>query len=93
MNSHELLKFGFAAFAVLCTAWCLRPLVTALAQRLGAGSTGTVEADDVAALRAELLDEVHHVRHELGELAERVDFTERLLAKQREPEALPPPRR
>ncbi|HEX4574040.1 MAG TPA: hypothetical protein VH158_02845 [Gemmatimonadales bacterium] len=93
MNPHDLLKFGFAAFVLLCGAWCLRPLVAALAQRVAGGAKSTAAADEVAALRAELLDEVHQVRHEVSELAERVDFTERLLAKQRAPEPLAPPRR
>jgi hypothetical protein len=35
------------------------------------------------------LDEVVELRHRLAELEERVDFTERMLAQQREPERLP----
>ena len=34
---------------------------------------------------------VDDLRHEVAELAERVDFTERLLAKQREADKLAPP--
>jgi Tfp pilus assembly protein PilO len=33
---------------------------------------------------AEVLESLEQLRHEVAELAERVDFTERLLAKQRE---------
>ena len=36
-----------------------------------------------------LLEEVDRLREQVSELAERVDFTERLLAKQREAERLP----
>lgn len=43
-------------------------------------------------LRDELLQAVDDVRREVAELAERVDFTERLLAKQKEAERLGPPR-
>jgi hypothetical protein len=50
-------------------------------------------------LRAELLEgqagilgEVETLRREVADLAERVDFAERLLAKQRESERLAPPR-
>lgn len=82
----------FAAFFVWCGAWCLRPLVTALAQRLAGGARRAPAADELAALRGELLDAVHQVRHDMDELAERVDFTERLLARQREPAPLAPPR-
>ena len=90
---RDLLPFAFAAFGLCCTVWVLRPLITALAQRLGGGAKGPAGADELTALRVELLDEVHQVRHDLGELAERVDFTERLLAKQREAQPLPPARR
>lgn len=38
---------------------------------------------------AALRDEVEDVRHELGEMQERLDFTERLLTQAREGERLP----
>jgi Tfp pilus assembly protein PilO len=41
--------------------------------------------------RDEVLAAVDDLRRELAELAERVDFTERLLAKQREGDRLAPP--
>jgi hypothetical protein len=48
---------------------------------------------DVEALKAGGgLEELSQVRHEMAELAERLDFAERLLAKQREAERLAPPR-
>ncbi len=40
----------------------------------------------------EVLEAIEQLRHEVAELAERVDFTERLLAKQREGDRLAPPR-
>jgi hypothetical protein len=40
----------------------------------------------------ETLEALEQLRQEVAELAERVDFTERLLAKQREGERLAPPR-
>ncbi len=42
--------------------------------------------------QAELLDSVEQLRREVAELAERVDFTERLLGQQRGAERLGPPR-
>ena len=40
---------------------------------------------------AELRQEIDALQNRLGELEERVDFTERLLAKQREADRLAPP--
>ena len=50
---------------------------------------------DTALLQQEvegLQEELHGVRQELSELAERLDFAERMLAKQREGERLSPPK-
>lgn len=79
------------AFVVLGAVFVLRPLVGALAKRVAGDTAGVPSSEELAALRAELLDAVGHMRQEVGELAERVDFTERLLAKQREAERLAPP--
>jgi hypothetical protein len=70
------------------TFWVLRPVAAAVAKRI-AGEHRRAEPDheETAALREDL----QQVRQELGELAERVDFTERLLAQQRDA-ALPKPR-
>lgn len=65
-------------------AWMisLSPLGKAIAERLRhgpvpRGGTGTSEE------HAELVDSVDELRREVAELAERVDFTERLLGQQR----------
>ena len=42
-------------------------------------------------VRAEVLEQLQGLRHEMNELAERMDFAERLLAKTREAERLAPP--
>jgi hypothetical protein len=52
---------------------------------LGAEGVGAMEAERLAA-------EVEELRHRLGEVEERLDFTERLLAKERQPDRLAPPR-
>ncbi len=55
----------------------------------GASSEATAELQhEVTGLREQL----DGVRQELSELAERVDFAERMLAKQREGERLAPPK-
>lgn len=69
----------------------LYPLVRALAERLRPRpDLGTKQ--ELQAMREQMVEEVQQVRHEVAELSERVDFTERLLAKQSERERLAPPR-
>ena len=58
--------------------WLLRPLAGAVAKRIaGEHRRPGVEPAE----RDEILDELHQVRQEVAELAERMDFAERLLAK------------
>jgi hypothetical protein len=52
---------------------------------LGAVGFGAMEAERLAA-------EVEELRRRLGEVEERVDFTERLLAKERQADRVAPPR-
>ncbi len=72
----------------------ISPVGKALAGRI-TGKKG-VGADDetreeVKELRREV-DEMRHMTEQMSELGERVDFLERLVAKQREAERLPPVR-
>jgi ubiquinone biosynthesis protein UbiJ len=61
----------------------LKPVAAAVAKRIaGEHRRPGMEPDE----REEILDELQQVRHEIAELAERMDFAERLLAK-------PPPGR
>jgi len=59
----------------------LRPLAAALADRIRRPSVRPGEDRED---QQELVDEVRAMRQELSELAERVDFTERLLARNSE---------
>jgi Tfp pilus assembly protein PilO len=52
----------------------------------GRGDEPSVELEEMQAKLAEL----EELKHRVGELEERVDFTERLLARQREGERLKP---
>ena len=61
--------------------WVLRPVAAAVAKRI-AGEHRRPGMDREE--RDEILGELQQVRHELAELAERMDFAERLLAKPRE---------
>lgn len=59
----------------------LRPVAGALAKRIsGEARRNEMDAGD----RDEILAELQQVRQEVSELAERVDFAERLLSKQSE---------
>lgn len=79
-----LITLGFLA---ACTV-VLWPLMRALGRRIeGKGSADPALRQEVEDLRARLA-EVDQLQHRVMELEERVDFTERLLAQQREPERL-----
>ncbi len=66
---------GFFAWMI-----CLSPLGKALAERL---RPGPVPRGGTGEDQAELVDSVEQLRREVAELAERVDFTERLLGQQK----------
>jgi hypothetical protein len=70
-----------AAFMLFGGAfWVLRPLAAAVAKRIaGEHRRPGLEKDE----RDEILTELQQVRHEVADLAERMDFAERLLAKPR----------
>ncbi|HWC74877.1 MAG TPA: hypothetical protein VG454_13160 [Gemmatimonadales bacterium] len=72
----------------------ITPIGKAIAARI-LGKKGASEADDatieeVQDLRREV-EELRAVGQQVNELGERVDFLERLIAKQREAERLAPP--
>lgn len=76
----------FVVFAMIAVgAVLLRPLIGALADRIRHRPEIAPDGSQ------ELVDDVRAMRQELAELAERVDFTERLLAKGEA--ARPEPRR
>jgi hypothetical protein len=60
-----------------------------LGKKLAAADDET--AEELKELRSEL-EEMRHLPEQLSELGERVDFMERMIAKQREAERLPPVR-
>jgi ubiquinone biosynthesis protein UbiJ len=86
MNPPEVM----ALLAVVAGfVFVLRPLVGAIAKRI-AGEHRRPGLEP--AEREEILSEIQAVRQEVADLAERVDFTERLLARQQQ-DALPKPGR
>jgi hypothetical protein len=75
----EGVAFLTALTLVGCFA-CLYPVVRALAERIRGRADAGVK-DELQGLREDVLQELQQVRREVAELGERVDFTERLLAK------------
>lgn len=72
----------------------ISPVGKAFAERIRRHGTTALPEDvrqELDDTRSEMLDELGRLRGEVGELAERLDFAERLLAKGRD-ERLAPPR-
>jgi hypothetical protein len=75
-------------FAILCTAGMLLwPLVKALARRLEGGGRNAELQGELDGLR-DRLQQLEQSQARMGELEERLDFAERLLAQSREPDRL-----
>jgi hypothetical protein len=72
------------------TFWVLRPVAAALAKRIAGEHRRppAMEQED----REDIIAELQHVRQEVADLAERMDFAERLLAKPRDGGGSPPAR-
>ena len=67
----------------------ISPIGKAVAERIRGKGQGDVRAE-LANHKEALEQELEAVRRDVGELAERVDFAERLLAKQREGQRIGP---
>jgi len=86
-----ILLFGGGTLFLLA----ISPIGKALAARMLGRKSIVADDEETAEELKELRREVEEMRHlpeHLGELGERVDFLERLVAKQREAERLPPAR-
>jgi hypothetical protein len=79
-----LLLLGAAGF-LLVVLW---PLIRAVARRIEAGAVTAGAQAEIESLR-ERVGVLEAAQPRLGELEERLDFAERLLAQQREPDRLP----
>jgi len=62
----------------------LFPLVRALAERIRPRAVDAGVREELQMLREDLLAEIQQARRDIGDLGERIDFTERLLAKKTE---------
>ena len=75
----------FLMFVVMAGAiWLLTPVARALAERIKPRAAGLEAStrEELQRLREDVVEEVNLLRREVAELGERVDFTERWLAKQ-----------
>jgi hypothetical protein len=77
-----------AVFSMAIVGMLLRPLVMAWSRRLSGGAANEHLASEVDELRARVA-ELEAERGYVAELAERVDFAERLLAQRNDAAALP----
>jgi len=85
----DVLAFTVLMLTLGTVGVAFSPLGRALADRLrGKARDAALDAGEVDALR----DELHGIRTQLDELAERQDFTERLLAQAKERGLLAPPK-
>ena len=74
-----------AVLGIIGSSVLLFPLVRALAERIRPRAVDAAGVrEELQALREDLLAEIQQARREIGDLGERIDFTERLLAKKTE---------
>jgi hypothetical protein len=68
----------------------ISPVGRAIAARIqGGGRAGDEQVERLEASQQSVIEEVEALRRDVGEMQERLDFTERMLARQRQMEALP----
>jgi len=73
-----------STLAIVGSALLLFPLARALAERVRPRGVEAGVREELQILREDMLAEIQQARREIGDLSERVDFTERLLAKKTE---------
>jgi len=78
---QEMVVLFLSLFSMAGATVLLFPVMRALAERIRPRLSDAGLRDEVQVLREDLLAEIQQARREIGDLGERVDFTERLLAK------------
>lgn len=81
---EEILVLFLSVCAMVGATILLFPVMRALAERIRPRLTDANVKEELQLLREDLLTEIQQARREIGDLGERVDFTERLLAKKTE---------
>jgi hypothetical protein len=70
-----------SVLAMVGSAVLLFPLARALAERIRPRAMDPGIREELQMLREDILAELQQARREIGDLGERIDFTERLIAK------------
>ena len=78
--------------SIVCCVMLVSRGVMSLASRRPQGSRPNEPAGDLQGDVTALREELDGVRREVADLAERVDFAERMLAKQRDADRIAPPK-
>jgi hypothetical protein len=78
---EEIVVLFLSLFAMAGATVLLFPVMRALAERIRPRLTEAGMKEEMQLLREDLLNEIQQARREIGDLGERVDFTERLLSK------------
>jgi hypothetical protein len=78
----------FLAIGAAAVALLFGPIGSAVARRIAGRSEPGDSSAEIEDMRARMSGEVDDLRNRLGEVEERMDFTERLLAQSREPDQL-----
>jgi len=81
---EEIVVLFLSVFAMVGATVLLFPVMRALAERIRPRLTEANVKEELQLLREDLLTEIQQARREIGDLGERVDFTERLLSKKTE---------
>jgi len=81
---EEVVVLFLSVFAMAGATVLLFPVMRALAERIRPRLTDAGVKEELQLLREDLVNEMQQTRREIGDLGERVDFTERLLAKKTE---------
>jgi hypothetical protein len=92
---EDILAIVFIFGGGVVIALGFSPIGRAVAERIRRRGGAALPEDvrgELDQFRSELVGEVQQLRTEVGELSERMDFAERLLAKQRDSDRLAPPR-
>jgi hypothetical protein len=81
---EEIVVLFLSVCAMAGATVLLFPVMRALAERIRPRLTEANVKEELQLLRDDLINEIQQARREIGDLGERVDFTERLLAKKSE---------
>ena len=90
---EDILAIVFLFGGGTIAAMAFSPIGRALADRIR-GKAGNLDgvAAELADHREQTASDVANLQQQVGELAERLDFAERMLSKQKDAERLAPPR-